>query len=112
MISTEELINWAKNYHSKISIHVYNSTYRKFVKHIPPHSDIVLVYIVKDHHCFPITDEKLKIVASKVNQRGGCDNLLKHMCDLKWSRRHENVQKLDDLFTALVRDVTSAFHAN
>lgn len=58
------------------------------------------MYIVKDQHCFPITDEKLKLVAAKANQ-GGCDNLLKHMSDLKWTRRHENihrVEKLNDLY--------------
>ena len=49
--------------------------------------------MVKDHHCYPITDEKLKFVASKANQ-GGCDDLLKHMSDLKWTRRHENVTKI------------------
>ena len=44
----------------------------------------------------PITDEKLKIVASKANQ-GGCDDLLKHMSDLKWTRRHENVTKIESI---------------
>ena len=58
-----------------------------------------LVYIVKDHHCFPITDEKLKMVASKANQ-GGCEDLLKYMTDMKWTRRHENViqiKKIDNI---------------
>ena len=48
----------------------------------------------------PITDEKLKLLAIKTNQ-GGCDNLLKRMTDLKWSRRHENIHRMnkrDDLF--------------
>ena len=55
-----------------------------------------MVYIVKDHHCYPITDEKLKLVASKTNQ-GGCDNLLKYMADIKWTRRHENITKIKNV---------------
>ena len=68
--------------------------------HSNNHPDIVLVYIVNDHHYFPITDEKLKLLASKAD-RGGVDNLLKHISDLKWSRRHENIFRLkyvDDIF--------------
>ena len=49
-----------------------------------------------DHHCFPITDEKLKLTASKGNQ-GGCDNLLKHMTDIKWARRHESITKINSI---------------
>ena len=56
---------------------------------------ITLVYICKDHHLHPITDEKLKLVASKANQ-GGCQDLLKHLSELKWSRQHENIVKLTD----------------
>ena len=74
MISTEELINWAKACHDNVSIHAFDCRYRKFVTRSNYCSNITLVYIVKDHHCFPITDEKLKIVAAKANQ-GGCDNL-------------------------------------
>ena len=59
------------------------------------------MYIVKDHHCFPITDETLKKVATKANQ-GGTDNLLKYMAELKWTRRNENVCKLES-----VDDVTT-----
>lgn len=68
--------------------------------HSNNHPDIVLVYIVKDHHYFPITDEKLKLFASKANRRG-VENLLKHISDLKWSRSHENISRLkyvDDMF--------------
>jgi len=93
MISTEELINWAKACHDNVSIHAFDSRYRKFIKHSKNCSSITLVYIVKDNHCFPITNEKLKLIASKANQ-GGCDNLLKRMFDLKWTRRHENVTKI------------------
>ncbi|XP_068704713.1 uncharacterized protein [Montipora foliosa] len=96
-MTTKELIDWAKNCHSNVSIHAYDSTYRKFKSHTKKHHiDISLVYIVKDHHCYPITDEKLKLTAAKANQ-GGCDNLLKHMTDMKWSRNHEFVYKLDKL---------------
>lgn len=98
MISTEEPINWAKACHDNVSIHAYDSRYRKFVTHIGTNTrtNVVLVYIVKDNHCFPITNEKLKIVAAKANQ-GGCDDLLKYMSDLKWTRHHENVTKLESV---------------
>ena len=84
-----------------MTFHAYDSTYRKFVSFTNSNTqtDVTLVYIVKDHHCFPITDEKIKLIASKANQ-GGCDNRLKYMSDLKWTRRHElvhRVKKLDDL---------------
>ena len=71
---------------------------KKFISNIAanPRTNVVLVYIAKDHHCYPITDEKLKLVASKANQ-GGCDDLLKHMSDLKWPRCHENVTKIDSV---------------
>ena len=97
MISTDELINWAKACHNNVSIHAYDARYRKFVAHIgKTNRNVSLVYIVKDHHCYPITDEKLKLIASKANQ-GGCDNLLKHMSDIKWTRRHENITKLKNI---------------
>ena len=38
----------------------------------------------------------MKLIASKPNQ-GGCDNLLKYMSDLKWTRRHENVTKIGSI---------------
>ena len=102
MVCTEELVEWAKQCHTNVSIHTYDSTYKKFLTFTNSNTrtDITLVYIVKDHHCIPITDEKLKLVAMKANQ-GGYDNLLKHMSDLKWTRRHENihrVEKLNDLY--------------
>ena len=96
MISTEELINWANECHDNVSIHAFDCRYRKFISHSKNCSDITLVYIVKDHHCYPITDDKLKLLASKANQ-GGCDNLLKHTSDLKWTRRHENVTKIESI---------------
>ena len=90
MINTRELIEWAKKSHTNVSIHAFDARYRKFITHVNNHTDVSLVYIVKDHHCFPITDEKLKLIASKANQ-GGCKDLLKYMSDIKWTRRHENV---------------------
>ena len=98
MINTEELIDWAKMCHTNVSIHAYDSTYRKFVPYTNTNTrtNVTLVYVVKDHHCFPITDKKLKLIASKANQ-GGCDNLLKHMADIKWTRRHENINKIKSM---------------
>ena len=64
LISTPELIEWAKVCRSTLSIHAYDATYRKFMKHIVHHIPCFtsLVYFVKDHHCHPITDERLKII--------------------------------------------------
>ena len=93
MISTEELINWANECHENLSIHAFDSRYRKFITYSKNCSNISLVYIVKDHHCYPITNEKLKIVASKASG-GGCNDVLNHMSDLKWTRRHDNVTKI------------------
>ena len=88
MMRTQELVDWARACHSNVSIHAYDATYRKFMKHTAsPHTDVSLVYFVKDHHCYPITDERLKQIATKANQ-GGADNLWKFMSDMKWSRRH------------------------
>ena len=75
-VNTGELIHWVKHCHTNVSIHAFDSTYRKFVSYTNSNTrtNVTLVYIVKDHHCYPITDEKLKLVASEANQ-GGCDNL-------------------------------------
>ena len=85
LINTRELIDWAKKCHNNVSIHAFDARYRKFITHTNNCSNISLVYIVKDHHCFPITDEKFKLIASKANQ-GGCNDLLKYMSDMKWTR--------------------------
>ena len=42
------------------------------------------------------TEEELKVMAVKGNQ-GGCNDLLKHMSDLKWTRQHENVMEIKDI---------------
>ena len=97
MINNEELINWVRACHNNVSIHAFDSRYKTFINHIATTCrDVSLVYIVKDNHCFPITNEKLKLIASKGNQ-GGCNYLLKHMTDLKWTRRHENVTKIESI---------------
>lgn len=100
-LNTESLIMWAKECHPNVSIHAFDSCYKKFIAHSNGNPDISLVYIVKDHHCFPITDETLKTIATKANQ-GGAHNLLKYMTELKWTRRNDNVCKLES-----VKDVTT-----
>lgn len=96
MMSTRELVDWAKACYSNVSIHAYDATYSKFMKHLGTSRDISLLYFVKEHHYYPITDERLKTIATKANQ-GGIDNLWKHMSDMKWSRRHEQCVVLNDL---------------
>ena len=96
MMSTQELVDWAKACYSNVSIHAYDATYSKFMKHLGTSHDISLVYFVKEHHYYRITDERLKTIATKANQ-GGIDNLWKHMSDMKWSRRHEQCVVLNDL---------------
>lgn len=58
MINTEELINWTKDCHSNVSIHAFDSRYRKFIAHNNNCSNVTLVYVVKDNHCFPITEKE------------------------------------------------------
>ena len=92
-LCTENIIMWAKECHPNVSIHAFDARYQKFVTHSGNCSNISLVFIVKDHHLFPITDEQLKTIATKANQ-GGAKNLLKYMIEFKWQRRNENVHKL------------------
>ena len=97
MMSTQELIDWAKAYHQNVSIHAYDSTWRKFVKHNPLHQHtIALVFYIKDHHLYPIQDNHLKQIATKANQ-GGDDNLWRYMSELKWSNRSSNYIKYQQL---------------
>lgn len=51
---------------------------------------------MKDHHIHPITDERLKIIATKANG-GNCTNVWKYMSELKWSRRHDRINTLNNL---------------
>ena len=80
MMSTQELIDWAKACHPNVSVHAYDSTWRKFMKHITSHghSDVTLVFYIKDHHLYPIQDDRLKKIATKANL-GGADNLWRYM---------------------------------
>ena len=97
MMSTQELIDWAKACHPNVSIHAYDSTWRKFMKHIASASrDISLVFYIKDHHLYPIQDNHLKQIATKANQ-GGADNLWRYMSELKWSNRSSNYIKYQQL---------------
>ena len=50
------------------------------MKHITSHghSDVTLVFYIKDHHLYPIQDDRLKQIATKANL-GGADNLWRYM---------------------------------
>ena len=63
MMSTQELIDWAKACHPNVSIHAYDSTWRKFMKHIAStnHKDICLVFYIKT-----IIYTPFKITASNI----------------------------------------------
>ena len=65
-MSTQEVVDWARGCHPNVSIHAYDSTYKKFMKHITstPRHDISHVFFIKENHCYPITDERLKILAT------------------------------------------------
>ena len=97
-MSTQEVVDWARAFHPNASIHAYDSTYKTFMKYIAttPRHDISLVFFIKDNHCYPITDERLKILATKANQ-GGANNLWTFMGEMKWSRRHEQFVVINDL---------------
>lgn len=49
MINTQELINWVNDCHTNVSIHAFDSRYRKFITHTNSNSrtNISLVYEVK-----------------------------------------------------------------
>lgn len=67
MVSTEEIIKLSDECHQNVAVHAFDSRYRNFIRHTNGHPDIILVFIVRDHHCILITDEKLKIVSAKAN---------------------------------------------
>ena len=97
MMTTQELIDWAKACHPNISIHAYDSTWRKFMKHIASRQpSICLVFYIKDHHLYPIQDNHLKRIATQANQ-GGADNLWRYMSELKWSNKSSNYMMYQDL---------------
>ena len=100
MMSTQELIDWAKACHPNVSIHAYDSTWRKLMKHVSNEGRqghvISLVFYIKDHHLYPIQENHLKQIATKANQ-GGADNLWRYMSELKWSNRSSNYIKYQQL---------------
>ena len=107
-ISTQEVADWAHACHPNISIHAYDATYKKCVKHIATttHHDITLVFFIKDNHCYLITDGQLKILSTKANQEG-VENLWKHMVDMKWRRRHEHFVVINDMEEEAQLDVSN-----
>ena len=60
-----------------------------------PHTNIVLCYIVKDHHLHPILNKDLKQAAVEAN-KGVAKNILKNLVELKRSNRSEYIHKLDN----------------
>ena len=97
-MSTQELVDWAKACHPNVSIHAYDSTWRKFMKHIASlrRSDVTLVFYIKDHHLYPIQDDRVKHIATQANQ-GGADNLWRYMTDMKWSNKSSNYIMYEEL---------------
>ena len=95
-MDTNEIINWIKACHSNISPHAYTCTYKNFISYIANRPDIVLCFIVKDHHLHPITDPDIKNVAMCRNQQG-TKNLFKYMSEITWTRRHDKITLYDDL---------------
>ena len=70
MMTAQELVEWARHYHPNVSIHAYDSTWRKFMKHIASKNNrnVSLVFYIKDHHLYPIQDNHLKHIATQANQ--------------------------------------------
>ena len=95
-LSTQEIVNWIRECHSNISVHAYTATYKKFMKHISDRPDIILTFVVKDHHLHSITDPELKKIASSSNKKGSV-NLFQHMSEVKWIRRHDKFIKYEDI---------------
>ena len=77
-MSTQEIVNWIREWHSNISLHAYTCTYKKFMKHISNTLDVALTFFVKDHHLHPITDPELKRIVASSNQKGSV-NLFQHV---------------------------------
>ena len=101
MITAQELLEWARHCHPNVSIHAYDSTWRKFMKHIAGKNNrnACLVFSIKDHHLYPIQDDHLKHIATQANQ-GGADNLWKYMTEMKWSNKSSNYIMYQDLVDA------------
>ena len=54
------------------------------------------IFYVKDHHLYPIQDDRLKQIATKANQ-GGANNLWRYMTDMKWSNKSSNYIMYEEL---------------
>ena len=93
--STFELVNWVR-FHSNVSVHAFDARYKTFITYSTPHTNIVLCYVVKDHHLQSILDKDLKQAAVEAN-KGGSKIILKNLVELKWSSRSENIIKVDDI---------------
>ena len=98
MMTAQELVKWARHCHPNVSIHTYDSTWRKFMKNIASKNNrnVCLVLYIKDHHLYPIQHNHLKHIATQANQ-GGADNLWKYMTDMKWSNKSSNYIMYQDL---------------
>ena len=96
MMNTDEIIRWAKECHYNVSVYAHDAKYKKFAKYIANTRDISLAYIVKDHHIHSITDERLKIIATKANG-GNCTDLWKYMSEIKWTRRHNQIKVFESI---------------
>ena len=98
MMTAQELVKWARHCHPNVSIHAYDSTWRKFMKNIASKNNrnVCLVFFIKDHHLYPIQHNHLKHIATQANQ-GGADNLWKYMTDMKWSNKSSNSIMYQDL---------------
>ena len=68
------------------------------MKHIASlgRSDVTLVFYIKDHHLYPIQDDRLKHIATQANQ-GSAVNLWKYMTDMKWSNKSSNYIMYEEL---------------
>ena len=67
------------------------------MKHIASRQpSICLVLYIKDHHLYPIHDDRLKHIATQANQ-DGADNLWKYMTDMKWSNKSSNYIMYEEL---------------
>ena len=95
-MDTDEIIDWIKNCHSNISLHAYTCTYRQFISHISHAPDIVLCFMVKDHHTHPITDPDKKNIAMCRNQQG-TKNLFKYTSEITWTRLHDQITLYDEM---------------
>ena len=103
MISTQDLIDWARNCHRNVRVMPMMLDIRTLfiIKLQQLQTDVCLVYIVKDHRCHPITDQKLKYLASQANQGGFkdiCPNYLGSQ-DIQKSAKSKKIDAVASLET-------------